>query len=134
MAKTVWTRSPLTHSEKSRRLYETTVLMQELTTQLCTDLQQMEIEGISTQGVHAWIQGTYAPIRLVIPDDLLLLGSEVVSHQVLEAFKSAYHQANLAMQTSMEQITERCNNNLNALKSEGSVQAGKLERQDCAGI
>ncbi|HEY9649225.1 MAG TPA: YbaB/EbfC family nucleoid-associated protein [Coleofasciculaceae cyanobacterium] len=78
--------------------------------QLQEELEQMEIEGQSDDGlVKVVLSGNQEPIRVEISADALGQGAEVLSATVTAAMKDAYNKSTATMRERMEELTSGLN-------------------------
>ncbi|WP_204102824.1 MULTISPECIES: YbaB/EbfC family nucleoid-associated protein [Spirulina sp. CCY15215] len=74
--------------------------------QLQEELEQMEIEGQSEEGlVKVVLSGNQEPRRVEIAPNALEKGAEVLSELVAAAMKDAYDKSTETMRTRMEDLT-----------------------------
>lgn len=74
--------------------------------QLQAELEQMEIEGQSSNGlVKVIMSGNQEPRRVVISPEAMVQGADVLSESVSEAMKDAYSKSTEEMRTRMEALT-----------------------------
>jgi len=80
--------------------------VQEGAKKLQEELEQMEIEGQSGDGlVKVVLSGNQEPRRVTIAPDALSQGAEAVSHLVTEAMMDAYEKSTATMRDRMEDLT-----------------------------
>lgn len=80
--------------------------VQEGARKLQDELEQMEIEGESSDGlVKVILSGNQEPRRVVISPDALSKGVEPLSELVTEAMKDAYDKSTATMRSRMEELT-----------------------------
>ncbi|HEY9597330.1 MAG TPA: YbaB/EbfC family nucleoid-associated protein [Cyanophyceae cyanobacterium] len=78
--------------------------------QLQEELEQMEIEGQSEDGlVKVVLSGNQEPIRVEISADALAQGAEALSATVTAAMKDAYNKSTATMRERMEELTSGLN-------------------------
>ncbi|MEO1673311.1 MAG: YbaB/EbfC family nucleoid-associated protein [Cyanobacteria bacterium J06631_2] len=78
--------------------------------QLQNELEQMEIEGTSEDGlVKVVMSGNQEPRRVEISPDAMGAGAEALSASVSAAMKSAYEQSTDLMRERMEDLTSGLN-------------------------
>ncbi|HBB35102.1 MAG TPA: YbaB/EbfC family nucleoid-associated protein [Cyanobacteria bacterium UBA8803] len=78
--------------------------------QLQEELEQMEIEGTSTDvSVKVVMSGNQEPLRVEISADALNQGAEALSQTVTEAMKDAYEKSTTTMRERMEELTSGLN-------------------------
>lgn len=78
--------------------------------QLQMELEEMEIEGQSSDGlVKATVSGNQEPRRVSIAPEALEKGAEALSDLVAEAMKDAYNKSTETMRARMEELTSGLN-------------------------
>jgi nucleoid-associated protein EbfC len=78
--------------------------------QLQEELEQMEIEGQSTDGlVKVVMSGNQEPLRVQISPDAMGQGPEALSELVTTAMKDAYEKSTATMRERMEELTSGLN-------------------------
>jgi len=78
--------------------------------QLQDELEQMEIEGASGEGlVKVVLSGNQEPRRVEISPDALNQGAEELSTLVTAAMKDAYEKSTATMRERMEELTSGLN-------------------------
>ena len=78
--------------------------------QLQNELEQMEIEGKSEDGlVTVVMSGNQEPLRVEIAADAMSQSAEALSESVTMAMKSAYGQSTELMRGRMEELTSGLN-------------------------
>ncbi|MEY2833600.1 MAG: hypothetical protein RLZZ574_2859 [Cyanobacteriota bacterium] len=78
--------------------------------QLQNELEQMEIEGTSEDGlVKVVMSGNQEPRRVEISPEAMNAGAEALSASVSAAMKSAYEQSTDLMRGRMEELTSGLN-------------------------
>lgn len=78
--------------------------------QLQNELEQMEIEGTSEDGlVKVVMSGNQEPRRVEISPEAMSVGAEALSASVSAAMKSAYEQSTDLMRGRMEELTSGLN-------------------------
>jgi len=78
--------------------------------QLQNELEQMEIEGTSEDGlVKVVMSGNQEPRRVEISPDAMGAGAEALSASVSAAMQSAYEQSTELMRGRMEELTSGLN-------------------------
>ena len=78
--------------------------------QLQEELEQMEIEGSSGDGlVKVVLSGNQEPLRVEISADALSQGAEALSETVTAAMKDAYEKSTATMRERMEELTSGLN-------------------------
>ncbi|MBE9129006.1 MULTISPECIES: YbaB/EbfC family nucleoid-associated protein [unclassified Coleofasciculus] len=78
--------------------------------QLQEELEQMEIEGSSSDGtVKVVMSGNQEPLRVEISGDALNQGAETLSNTVTEAMRDAYDRSTATMRERMEELTSGLN-------------------------
>ena len=78
--------------------------------QLQDELEQMEIEGSSSDGsVKVVLSGNQEPRRVEISTDAVSKGAEELSELVTTAMKDAYDKYTATMRERMEKLTEGLN-------------------------
>lgn len=78
--------------------------------QLQEELEQMEIEGQSGDGlVKVVVSGNQEPRRVEIAPDALANGAEALSESVTMAMKDAYNKSTDTMRERMEELTSGLN-------------------------
>lgn len=84
--------------------------VQEGAKQLQEELEQMEIEGSSSDGlVKVILSGNQEPRRVTISPDALSQGAEAVSGLVTDAMMDAYEKSTATMRSRMEELTSGLN-------------------------
>ena len=77
---------------------------------LQTELEQMEIEGKSEDGlVTVVMSGNQEPLRVEISPDAMSQGADFIAASVTAAMKSAYAQSTELMRGRMEELTSGLN-------------------------
>lgn len=80
--------------------------VQEGAKRLQEELEQMEIEGESSDGlVKVVLSGNQEPVRVTISADALSQGAEALSGIVTEAMQDAYIKSTSTMRSRMEELT-----------------------------
>ncbi|MFB2923412.1 MULTISPECIES: YbaB/EbfC family nucleoid-associated protein [Aerosakkonema] len=80
--------------------------VQEGAKRLQEELEQMEIEGKSEDGlVKVVLNGNQEPRSVVISPDAIGQGAETLSATVAEAMKDAYEKSTATMRSRMEELT-----------------------------
>ena len=80
--------------------------VQEGAKQLQDELEQMEIQGASDNGlVRVILSGNQEPRRVEIEQEALAGGAETLSQLVTAAMKDAYSKSTEMMRTRMEELT-----------------------------
>ena len=78
--------------------------------ELQTELEQLEIEGTSSDGlVKVVMSGNQEPRRVEISPDAMGKGAEELSASVTEAMQAAYNESSENMRTRMEKLTSGLN-------------------------
>ncbi len=78
--------------------------------QLQNELEQLEIEGTSNDGlVTVVMSGNQEPRRVTIAPDALSQGAEALSTSVTEAMTEAYNKSTDTMRGRMEELTSGLN-------------------------
>jgi DNA-binding YbaB/EbfC family protein len=78
--------------------------------QLQLELEEMEIEGASSNGlVTVIVSGNQEPRRVSIAPEALENGAEALSELVTEAVKDAYNKSTETMRARMEELTSGLN-------------------------
>ncbi|HEY9740419.1 MAG TPA: YbaB/EbfC family nucleoid-associated protein [Coleofasciculaceae cyanobacterium] len=78
--------------------------------QLQEELEQMEIEGQSADGlVKVVLSGNQEPLRVEISADAIGQGAEALSALVTTAMKDAYEKSTATMRERMEELTSGLN-------------------------
>jgi nucleoid-associated protein EbfC len=78
--------------------------------QLQNELEQMEIEGVSEDGlVKVVMSGNQEPRRVEISPEAMNVGAEALSASVSAAMQSAYDQSTDLMRGRMEELTSGLN-------------------------
>jgi DNA-binding YbaB/EbfC family protein len=78
--------------------------------QLQAELEQLEIEGTSSDGlVTVVMSGNQEPRRVTIAPDALNKGAEALSTLVTEAMTDAYNKSTDTMRSRMEELTSGLN-------------------------
>jgi nucleoid-associated protein EbfC len=78
--------------------------------QLQNELEQMEIEGTSEDGlVKVFMSGNQEPRRVEISPEAMNAGAEALSASVSAAMQSAYEQSTDLMRGRMEELTSGLN-------------------------
>lgn len=78
--------------------------------ELQTELEQLEIEGTSTDGlVKVVMSGNQEPRRVEISPDAMSKGASELSASVTEAMQEAYEKSSENMRDRMEQLTSGLN-------------------------
>ncbi|NES23254.1 MAG: YbaB/EbfC family nucleoid-associated protein [Symploca sp. SIO3E6] len=78
--------------------------------ELQDELEQMEIEGSSSDGkVKVVLSGNQEPRRVEISADAVSQGAEALSELVTIAMKDAYNKSTATMRERMEKLTEGLN-------------------------
>lgn len=84
--------------------------VQEGAKQLQEELERMQIEGESSNGlVKVVVSGNQEPIAVNISPDAINQGAEALSASVTEAMKDAYYKSTATMRERMEQLTSGLN-------------------------
>lgn len=84
--------------------------VQEGAKQLQEDLEQMEIQGESSDGlVKVILSGNQEPRGVEIAPEALEKGNEALSELVTEAMKDAYRKSTETMRSRMEELTSGLN-------------------------
>ena len=84
--------------------------VQEGAKQLQEDLEQMEIQGSSSDGsVTVTMTGNQEPLGIVITSEAIGKGADELSQLVTEAMKAAYAQSTETMRAKMEDLTSGLN-------------------------
>ncbi|MGH2412853.1 MAG: YbaB/EbfC family nucleoid-associated protein [Microcystaceae cyanobacterium] len=84
--------------------------VQEGAKRLQEELEQMEIQGESSDGlVKVFLSGNQEPRRVEIAPGALDKGSEALSELVTEAMKDAYSKSTETMRSQMEELTSGLN-------------------------
>jgi nucleoid-associated protein EbfC len=80
--------------------------VQEGAKRLQEELEQMEIEGLSPDGlVKVVLNGNQEPCRVEISPDALGQGADGLSETVAAAMKDAYEKSTATMRSRMEELT-----------------------------
>lgn len=78
--------------------------------QLQEELEQMEIEGSSSDGtVKVFMSGNQEPLRVEISEDAIANGAANLSETVTAAMKDAYDKSTSMMRERMEELTSGLN-------------------------
>jgi nucleoid-associated protein EbfC len=84
--------------------------VQEGAKKLQEELEQMEIQGESSDGlVKVTLSGNQEPRSVEISPDALAKGAEALSVTITEAMKDAYEKSTETMRTRMEDLTSGLN-------------------------
>jgi len=84
--------------------------VQEGAKQLQEDLEQMEIQGSSSDGlVIVTMSGNQEPLGIVISAEAVSKGADALAELVTEAMKAAYAQSTETMRSKMEELTSGLN-------------------------
>lgn len=70
------------------------------------ELERMEIEGVSENGlVKVYMSGNQEPLRISVAPELLGQGVETLETTVADAMKAAYRESTETMRAKMEELT-----------------------------
>lgn len=84
--------------------------MQENAKKLQEELENMEIEGASADGlIQVVMSGNQEPLRVVINSEALNQGVEGLAASVTQAMKDAYQKSKQNMEQRMEELTSSLN-------------------------
>lgn len=74
--------------------------------QLQEELEQMEIQGASSDGyIKVVMTGNQEPLRVEVAPDVIALGAEAIAVSMTEAMKDAYQKSTDVMRQRMEELT-----------------------------
>jgi DNA-binding YbaB/EbfC family protein len=89
-----------------KNAFQQAMQVQEGAKRLQEELEQLEIQGESSDGlIKVFLSGNQEPRRVEIAPEALDKGAEVLSQQVSEAMKDAYSKSSEIMRSRMEELT-----------------------------
>jgi nucleoid-associated protein EbfC len=89
-----------------KNAFQQAMQVQEGAKRLQEELEQLEIQGESSDGlIKVFLSGNQEPRRVEIAPEALEKGAEALSQQVSEAMKNAYNKSSEIMRSRMEELT-----------------------------
>jgi nucleoid-associated protein EbfC len=89
-----------------KNAFQQAMQVQEGAKRLQEELEQLEIQGESSDGlIKVFLSGNQEPRRVEIAPEALDKGAEALSQQVSEAMKDAYSKSSEIMRSRMEELT-----------------------------
>ncbi len=85
------------------------------------ELESMEIEGVSDDGmIKVWISGNQVPLRVEVNEKISKSNKEEIEKNILEAIKKAHESSTTTMKERMNDLTGGLNLNLPGLDNSDS--------------
>lgn len=89
-----------------KNAFQQAMQVQEGAKRLQEELEQLEVQGESSDGlIKVFVSGNQEPRRVEIAPEAIEKGAEALSQQVGEAMKDAYNKSSEIMRSRMEELT-----------------------------